>query len=216
MAQLKNLTVAMLIATYFLGAAFAYSDVAVKPGDWIEYTVTITGNPTPIHNITWARLDVISIEGPAINADIQTKLGNGTLWLEPDTTLNVATGAVGEGAIIPTSLTVRDVYLTQYGGNVTVTGTQTLLVGGAQRTVLCGNANHTSYIWDKQTGIMVKGATILEDCTFYSELSNTNLWQPQIFGLDVNIFYSLITVTAAAVVVTIALVVVWIKRAHKT
>ena len=213
MAQIEKLTVAVLIAACFLGMTFAYSGVALKSGDWIEYTVTVTGNPTAIHNITWARLDVVSIEGPAVNADIQTMLGNGTLWLEPDTTLNVATGAVGEGAIIPTNLTVGDVYLTQYEGNITVTGTETLLVGGAQRTVLCGSANHTSYCWDKQTGVMVKGATTLDDCVVYSELSRTNLWQPQISGLDANVFYSLVTLVVVTVVAIV--LVALIKRSHK-
>ena len=98
--------IAVLGLSLLVSIAAADNGVAVQAGDWIEYNVTTTGNPTPIHNITWARLDVKTVTGSEINTDIQTRLANGTLWLEPNTTFNVATGAVGEGAIIPTNLTV--------------------------------------------------------------------------------------------------------------
>lgn len=176
----------------------AYDGVSVHSGDWIEYNVTTTGYPTSIHNITWARLDVKAVDGSAIFTDIQTRLANGTLWLEPNTNFNVATGVVGEGAIIPTDLAVGDIYFSQYEGNITVTGTQTLQVAGAQRVVLTGEANNTSFMWDKQTGIMVKAVTVLEDCTVHSEVAATNLWEPQIFGLDANVFYAVSAVVVAA------------------
>jgi hypothetical protein len=182
----------------FSSTCVGFSDVAVHSGDWIEYNVTTTGNPTPIHNITWARLDVKAVEGSAIYTDIQTRLGNGSLWLEPNTNFDVATGVVGEGAIIPTDLTTGDVYFSQYEGNISVTGTQTLQVAGAQRVVLTGEAANTSFMWDKQTGIMVKATTVLEDCTVYSDVAATNLWQPQILGLDANVFYAVIAVVVAA------------------
>jgi hypothetical protein len=180
-----------------------YTGVAVHSGDWIEYNVTTTGNPTPIHNITWARLDVKAVEGSAIYTDIQTRLGNGSLWLEPNTNFNVATGVVGEGAIIPTDLAVDDIYFSEYEGNITVTGTQTLQVAGSQRVVLTGEAANTSFMWDKQTGIMVEATTVLEDCTVYSEVAVTNLWQPQILGLDVNVFYAVIAVVVAAFIAVV-------------
>jgi hypothetical protein len=192
----------------------AHTGVAVHSGDWIEYNVTTTGNPTPIHNITWARLDVKAVEGSAIYTDIQTRLGNGSLWLEPNTNFNVATGVVGEGAIIPTDLAVGDVYFSEYEGNITVTGTQTREVAGAQRVVLTGEAANTSFMWDKQTGIMAKATTVLEDCTVYSEVAATNLWQPQILGLEVNVFYAVIAVVGAAFV-AIVLVGVFLRFPRK-
>lgn len=205
----------VLVAISFLGIATADNVVAVKPGDWIEYQVTVTDNPTPIHNITWARLDVVDVEGPALKTDIQTRLGNGTLWLEPDTIFDVAAGKVGEGAIIPTDLAVGDVYYSQYEGNITVTGAQSLEVCGAKRAVLIGNANNTSYMWDKQTGIMVKATTKLSDCTVYSETSATNLWMPQILGLDTTVFY-LLMATAVVVVVTAVVAIITHRKHRKT
>ena len=195
-----------------VSVAAAYGVVAVQAGDWIEYNVTTTGNPTPIHNITWARLDVKTVTASMINTDIKTQLANGTLWLEPNTTFNVATGVVGEGAIIPTNLTVGDVYYSQYEGSITVTGTQTLQVAGATRTVLTGEAANTSFMWDKETGVMMKATTVLEDCTVYSEAASTNLWQPQ--TPTVNIVYAFIAAAIAALV-AVVLAGVFLRYQHK-
>jgi hypothetical protein len=158
-----------------LNSAVYYGYVVVQAGDWVEYNVTTTGNPTPIHNITWARLDVKTITGPQINTDIQTQLANGTLWLEPNTTFNVATGAVGEGVIIPTNLTVGDVYYSEYEGNITVTGTEALMVSGAERVVTSLAKLRTRASCDKETGIMSSATTTLEDCTVSLKLRSTNL-----------------------------------------
>jgi hypothetical protein len=212
----KSVVGVTLIAVFGLsllvGMVIADNVVAVRAGDWIEYNVTTTGNPTTIHNITWARLDVKTVTGSEINTDIQTRLANGTLWLEPNTTFNVATGVVGEGAIIPTNLTTGDVYYSEYEGNITVTGTQTLLVAGAERLVLTGEAANTSFMWDKETGVMVKATTVLEDCTVYSETASTNLWQPQTPTL--NIVYALIAAAIAALV-AVVLAGVFLRYQHK-
>jgi hypothetical protein len=206
------MSIAVLGLSLLVSVAADYDEVAVQAGDWIEYNVATTGNPTPIHNITWARLDVKSVAGSEINTDIQTRLANGTLWLEPNTTFNVATGVVGEGAIIPTNLTVGDIYFSEYEGNITVTGTQTLTVEGAERGVLTGEAANTSFMWDKETGVMVKATTTLEDCTVYSEVASTNLWQPQTPTL--NVVYAFIAAALAALV-AVVLVGVFLRYQHK-
>lgn len=205
-------TLTCLLMLSYVSMAASFSGVAVQAGDWIEYNVTTTGNPTPIHNITWARLDVKAVEDSEINTDIQTRLGNGTLWLEPDTNFNVATGVVGEGAIIPTNLTVGDVYYSEYEGNITVTGTQTLLVAGAERSVLTGEAANTSFMWDKETGVMVKATTSLEDCTVYSEVAATNIWRPQ--TPTINVVYAFIAAAIAALV-AVVLAGVFLRYQHK-
>jgi hypothetical protein len=64
MHKLALLTVALtvLIIMAFFWVAFADVSVGVKKGDWIEYQVTITGNPPQDHNITWARMDVTAFK----------------------------------------------------------------------------------------------------------------------------------------------------------
>lgn len=214
MAQTKKLAAILLVAFYCLGVAFAYSGVAVKPGDWIEYEVTVTGNPPADLNVTRARIDVIGVDGPAITVDVKTMFANRTIIPEPDITLNVATGTIGDGFFIPTELQLGDVYSTQYEGNITITGTKNIETGGAQRTVLYGAANETTYYWDKQTGIMVQAVSELSTCTMHTETKATNLLQPQILGLEDSVFYVSVA-SVAVVVVGVAIAVFWAKRQKK-
>jgi hypothetical protein len=139
---------------------------------------------------------------------VQTRFANGTLLSEPGIVLDVAWGAIGDGFFVPTEIRVGDVYPTQFEGNITIAGTQTATAGGAQRTVLVGNALGTTYCWDKQTGIMVKATSQLPDCTMTTQTKATNLWQPQTLGLEANTFYGVIVaigVCAATVLVGVFL-----------
>ena len=205
------ISLTVLLIMPFLGIALADDGVAVKNGDWIEYKVTVTGNPTPDLNITWARMDITSVEGPAINVSVQTLFGNGTLYPEPHVPLNVATGAIGDGFFIPTNLKPGDIYQTEYEGNITISRIEHIEVAGAQRTVLVGLTNQTTYYWDKQKGIMVSAVSDEPGCVMYTRASATDLWQPQILGLNPSTFYSLIATFAVAFTAIVGLLF-WHKR----
>jgi hypothetical protein len=213
----KSLLAIMILplCLFLLGTTVAETAVVVKKGDWIEYNVTVVGTPTPNHNVTWARLDIVNVEGPAITIDFQTRFANGSMWLEPYTALNFSEGAIGEGCLIPTNLAVGDVYQSQLEGNITITGTQNLLVGGAQRTVLSGISdltNQTRYSWDKATGIMVQATTTLPDCVVYTDTAATNLWLPQAYGFDWAVFLLLV---GLLVVLALVGLIVWQKRTRQ-
>jgi hypothetical protein len=204
---LLTIILIVLAAFSFFSVVFASVSVGVEKGNWIEYQVTVTGNPPPEYNITWARMDITGVQDYAINVSVQTLFGNGTLLLEPYVPLNVATGAIGDGFFVPLYLKQGDIYHTEYEGNITVTGIQRIEAGGAQRTVLCGVTNQTTYYWDKQTGIMVAATSNLPGCTMYTKTSITNIWQPQIMGVDQSLFYVLIIVFVGflAAIVTVAI-----------
>ena len=205
--------VVLLMVLPMVGAADASWGVAVKPGDWIEYKVSVTGTPTSDLNITWAKMDVTAVDGPAINVSVQTRFGNGTLYPEPHVTLNVATGQIGDGFFIPTTIQVGGVYTSTYEGNITIAGTERMEAGGAERTVLVGETDVTTYYWDRDTGIMVAATSNLTGCVMHTSTSATNLWQPQILGLNQTLFYALVTAVAAALAV--AAVLVWHRRSLK-
>jgi hypothetical protein len=199
-----------------IAVATADNGIEVKDGDWLEYKVTVTGNPTPDLNVTWGRIDVKEVNGSSITVDVQTKFSNGTLLLEPGINLNVETGAVGDGFFIPTYLKVGDVYQTQYEGNITIDGTQTIEAGLAQREVFYGSANTTTYYWDKKTGIMVQATSELPNCTMNTKTDVTNIWQPQVFGVDASLFYFSATWAVAALCYGVFSVVRFIVRHKKT
>ena len=54
--------------------------VGVKEGNWMEYTVTITG-PTaaPAHNITWFRIEILEIQDTAFHANVTVRNVNGSV-----------------------------------------------------------------------------------------------------------------------------------------
>ncbi|HSV50042.1 MAG TPA: hypothetical protein VLH35_06970 [Candidatus Acidoferrales bacterium] len=203
MSKVCAVAFSLVFTVCLLSVTAAYSGVAVHSGDWIEYAVTVTGNPAAEYNVTWGRIDVTAVEGSKITVDVQTQFANGTLLPEPNIVLDVATGAIGDGFFIPTEIQVGDIYSTQYEGNITIAGTQTISAGGAQRTVFYGTASGTTYYWDKDTRIMVKAVSELPDCTMYTETKTTNLWRPQIFGIDINVFYAVIAVAVAALVAVV-------------
>ena len=212
-SALLAIALTMLIVTASLFAvAFADVSVGVKKGDWIEYQVTITGNPPQDHNITWARMDVTGVQGEAISLDIQTRFSNGTLLLEK-ITLNLATGVLGDDFFVPTNLNPGDKFYDMYQGNITITSIEQRTAAGAERTVVSGATNQTTYYWDRQTGILVAATSTFLEYTMHTKTSGTNIWQPQILGLDSTVFYTLV---AAVVIGLVAIVVllVWRKKVH--
>ncbi|MGA2385037.1 MAG: hypothetical protein ABSG33_00720 [Candidatus Bathyarchaeia archaeon] len=213
----------VLLGVSLLGVAFAQSSlVGVKAGDWIQYQVTETGNPASEYNITWARMNIINVQGEVITVNVVTAFGNGTLFPENSIHLNLATGAIGDGFFVPLNLTVGDQYRTEYEGVINMTGTKQIEAGGAQRTVLIGVTNESTYNWDRQTGIMVAATSNLPGCVMYTTTNQTNLWapqtsspQPQIFGINQTTFYALIIGVIAVVAVLVVASVLFIRRRKK-
>ena len=157
----------LIITVSFTAVAFANPIVGVKKGDWIKYQVKVTGNPPPKENITWARMDITGVQGETININVQTGYANGTIYPENRITLNLATGAIGDGFFIPTNLTPGDKYRTEYEGIINITSVGQIEAGGAERTVISGVSSQTTYYWDKQTGIMVAATSNLPGYTMY-------------------------------------------------
>ena len=202
------ITLIFTVTTLF-GLASAEGIVRVKEGDWIEYQVTETGNPTSDFNITWARMDINGVQGETIYIDVITAYANGTIYPEKGITLNLASGAIGDGFFIPTNLNPGDKYNSEYEGNITITGVEKLEAEGAERIVLSGVADQTTYYWDKQTGIMVAATSNLTGFMISTKTSATNIWQPQILGLDSTLFY---TIIIAVVIILLAAIAVSTRR----
>ena len=208
--------IVLIITVSFTAVAFADIPVGVKKGDWIKYQVTATGNPPSEENITWARMDITDVQDENISINVQTGYANGTIYPENGITLNLTTGAIGDGFFIPTNLTSGDRYQTEYEGTLNITGVGKIEAGGAERTVFSGVSNQTTYYWDKQTGIMVAAISSLTGYTLSTKTSGTNIWQPQIVGLNLAVFYELVvagTVVVLALAVLFA-ILVWYKKVH--
>jgi hypothetical protein len=214
---LLGISLSLLIAILPITSVFAEVSVGVKRGDWIQYNVNVTGNPPGDHNIKWASMNVTDVQGTAITLDIQTLFNNGNLYPER-ITLNLATGILGDNFFIPKNLNVGDKFYDAYQGNITIVSIQQQTVAGAQRSVVLGATNYTSYIWDRETGTLVAAISIEPDYTMVTDTNSTNIWQPEKQSSQPtlsSLAVELIGVIVLVVLVVIVGLVIWQKRRSK-
>jgi hypothetical protein len=114
-------------------------------------------------------------------------------------TLNLETGQIGDAFIIPANLNAGDTFLEQSEGSITLSGVEERTFAGARRTVVYASTSETMFYWDRSTGVLVEATTSTSDFTLTTRAEKTNIWQPQIFGLNPIILLVLIIVVVAAV-----------------
>ena len=205
------LITALLIFLLIMSTAAAEMSVGVKKGDWIEYQAVFTGTPPAGHEVTWARTEVADVQGTVINLNVTTKFANGTL-LSETITLNLATGQLGDEFIIPANLGVGDSFFDKYHGNVTISKIEERIYAGATRTVISATAAQSTYYWDKATGVLVEGISEFPEYTIHSVVEKTNMWQPQIFGVDPTIFYTFLILVAILIGTALAILAMHRKK----
>ncbi len=84
----------MLILLFAVDIAVGEVSVGVKKGYWIEYEVSTTGTTEEGHDVTWARMEILAVQGNEITVDVITKAVNGT-FSSGVMTMNPAEGNVG-------------------------------------------------------------------------------------------------------------------------
>lgn len=195
-------TLALLLGATPTVASAAIS-AGVKQGDWIEYQVTVSGTTDPAHNVTWARMEVASIQGKNVNLAIETRFADGTL-LNESVTLNLEAGQLGDDFIIPANLNSGDTFFDKNQGNITISAVEERTYAGATRTVVSGTTAQTLYYWDRPTGVLVEGISTFTNFTLHTIVNKTDMWQAQVFGLESTVFYAVVIGVAVIVVVVVA------------
>jgi hypothetical protein len=227
--QLSVVCFAVLLCGFFLFSssvcASCEPSVGVKEGDWIEYEVSITGkgSPPPTHDVTWFRITVLEVHGTAFSADFTARYSNGTMgsavWY-----FNFTEGDVRGWVIIPSNLGPGDSFYdySPHTGTpvyVTIQSEEQKMLMGATRTLTYGVDAFRHKTWDKATGVFThaveryKNVTnrygwYIEDLTVTVEAINTNMWSPQILGLNQTAFYWLVGATALALLIWLSAVAV--------
>jgi hypothetical protein len=210
----KKLFLVVALLFLFLGADFAIAEISVgvKEGDWIEYNVSTTGNPVVEHDVTWARLEILEVQGNQVNVNVTTRSPNGTLS-SLVMVLDLEKGQIGAWWIIPANLSVGDEFYDEFlGSNITIEGSEQLTIFGAPRTITNATTSERTKRWDKSTGIFILSIDNLPDYTINVEAFQTNMWGAQVLGLDVNIFYALVLVLVALIIVALVVVVARRKK----
>jgi len=191
---------AVLVGLHFSAVASAEIVVGVKPGDWIEYNVAFTGDVLEEHDVTWARIEVIGVEGKKIDIEITSIFSDGREETET-LTLNLETGQIGDSFIIPANLDKGDTFLEQYEGTITISGVEEKSYIGANRKVVYATTSQTMFYWDQSTGFLVEATSSYPDFTMTTKAEKTNMWQTQAFVLDPLFSIVLIALVIVAVLV---------------
>jgi hypothetical protein len=205
MGKKLALTIALLIvlAVSVPVAVSAEVSVGVKAGDWIEYQVTCTGTPPEGHAVTWARMDVVDVQGRNISLAVAAKMTDGT-WSNETVPLNLDTGQLGDDFIVPADLNSGDVFFDGRQGNISISGVEERTYAGAERTVMVGATAQTTYYWDRTTGVLLEGNSSYTDFSMYTKMDKTNMWQAQEARLDSTVVYAVGIGIAVAIVAVAA------------
>jgi hypothetical protein len=199
---------AVLVGANFSAVASAEIVTGVKPGDWVEYDVTFTGDIIERHDVTWARIEVLDVEGKTINIKVTSIFSDGREETE-NLTLNLETGQLGDSFIIPANLDKGDTFLEHYEGNITISGVEEKTYMGAKRKVVYATTSQTTFYWDQTTGFLVGATSDYTDFTLTTKAEKTNLWQTHAFVLD-----PLFSIVLIALVI-VAVLAFWLKYKKK-
>ncbi len=193
--------------------------VGVKEGDWMEYNVNITGNAPPIHQgVVEMRIEVMHVEGAAFPANFTLRFANGTLsssiWQ-----FNFTEGNVGGWIIIPSILAPGKTFFDNFSKTdkeITIQSQERQTVLGASRTVTYANDSYRFKEWDKETGVFIRSSEIFRNWSAYVNLISTNLWRPQILGLNPTVFYMLTSISVGLAVLIMSSAIVAFRKRGRT
>ena len=196
----------VMVAGIIPHGALAAISVGVKEGDWIDYEVHYIGTPSAGHDVVWARMEILKVNGTNITVKITAESANGTKDTSTST-LNLETGHIADEFIIPANLDVGSSFIDDNRGVVTITGTSDRYVAGIRRTVIYTTFPETTTYWDKATGVTVEGHAVLGNFTMITTAVETNMWQPTMLGFPPFAFLAFIVITLGIILVIVALLV---------
>jgi len=188
--------------------------VGVKKGDWIEYTISITGPPLDqLRNLTWYRADILEVDGASFKANKTALTVNGTLY-SSIWDFNLTQGQVQGWVIIPANLSTGDSFFdAAKSANITIEGEEQKTVLGANRTVTHASIPGLVYKeWDKTTGVYVHAIEYTTNYTVITNAIATNMWNPQTQGQNQTATYQLVAVTIVLTVIILFLAIFIARR----
>ena len=184
--SLRVTCLAAVACLLFSAVAFADDDVGVKEGHWIEYRVIATGDIPEGHDVTWTRIEVVDINGKNVSFEITFTYSDNVIQSE-NHTLNLETGNIMEGFIIPANLDAGEDFESNEG-NLTLNNVKEETYAGANRNVVFANTSQTQFSWDRSTGVLVEANSSSPTYAIITKMERTNMWQAQIFGIDPFVF----------------------------
>ena len=113
---------------------------------------------------------------------------------------------------VPSSLDPGDTFFDNFSKtdkNITIQSEEQKMVLGASRTVTYANDSYRYKEWDKVTGVFVSSSEIFKNWSAHVNIIATNLWSPQILGLNQTVFYNVVEVCVMmAVLISFSVIVI--------
>jgi hypothetical protein len=206
----RKIILGLVIFFVLLTANFAQGEVSigVTDGNWIEYEVSTTGSPPEDLNVKWAKMEILSVQGTRISVNVTTQALNGTLS-SLVMNFDLEKGKIGAWFIIPADLNTGDSFRDDsMGRDITVEGEEQLICAGSIRTITNATTLERLKQWDKSTGVFVVSIDVLDNFSINATAIATNMWSPQIPGLNPIVLYALIVVSIVLPVLILSLVIV--------
>jgi hypothetical protein len=192
----------VLIMSCLFATVYADVIVGVKKGDMITYHVKNTGNVPPEHDVTNATIEVVNVSGKIVDIKFTSVFLNGTEKIDY-ATLNLETGNLGEGFIIPANLTKGDIFVEEKSGNITITDVEERVYAGEKRVTLTANNIQGVYYWDQPTGFLLEAKSTYSNFTISTTAIQTNIWQTQPYELDPLLAIVLVVGVIAVIIVVV-------------
>ena len=195
----------------FSQAQSASTAIGVKPGDWMEFTASTTGNLPAGHDVIWFKMEVINITGSIIWINIVAEAHNGTLSssIRP---VDFTSGNTQAWILIPANLGPGDSFFdSSTNSTVIIQGQKTATIDGVTRTITYVNTTVRHKEWDKATGFFIQTIDNYPGYNTSAVTYATNMWIPQILGLNPAVFYAVLS-DVVVIAVAVALVIVVFRR----
>jgi len=186
--------------------------VGVKPGDWIEFNANTTGNLPAGHDVIWFKMEIINTTGTQIWVNIVAESHDGTLS-SAIRNIDFTTGNTQAWIIIPANLGPGDSYYdNSTNSTVTIQGQKTSTVDGVTRTITFVNTSQRHKEWDKATGVFVQTIDNYPDYNVSATTYATNMWAPQVLGLNPTVFYAVLSVIIVIVVAAVLVIIAFRRK----
>ena len=190
------------------------TSVGVKKGDWIEYTISMSGPPLdPIRNLTWYRNEILKVDGASFIVNKTALTVNGTfsssIW-----NFNFTDGQTQGWVIIPANLSIGDAFSdSAKSANITIEGEEQKTLLGASRTVTqAADPGKVYKEWDKATGVYIYSIEHTGNYTVIFNATATNMWTPQTLDQNPTGSYQLVVAIIVLAVLILFSVMFIVRR----
>jgi hypothetical protein len=150
--------------------------------------------------------------------NLTVRFANGTL----DSSIwkfNFTEGNTEGWVIIPSGLGSGDTFFDNFSKtdkHITIQSQEQKTVIGATRTVTYANDTYRDKQWDKATGVFIGSSEIFRNWSAYVTAVGTNMWSPQILGLNQIAFYTIAGTSIPLAVSLVSLVLVIERKRSET